>query len=266
MLNIRRSLLLLTLFVTITPVRLAAQDRQVSAVLARTGTGDTSSRTTREPHFDGRPLSYWIKAIHDRDEETLSLALDAITLMGPDARAAVPELTRLLSDPFRPVHLGTDSDTTIADKLYDIEVRSAAIDALASIGEAASPATLPVIQWALTVRVIPPRISSREEHERFVALVTLEAEYRIRVIHALGQFGEPGVPALVRLLRSPDPERRKLAAITLGMDVLPIVTQLLMSRNCDDAQLGITILRDMSPAVAPIYLAELQEMLTCDAN
>ena len=70
----------------------------------------------------------------------------------------------------------------------------------------------------------------------------------------------------MRLLRSPDAERRKLAAIALGTDILPIATDFLTSRDCDDAQLGITLLKDLAPAVAPNYLAELQDMLTCDAN
>lgn len=262
MLNIAKTLVLVISVLATTPVRLEAQDRQANGVLARTINWDTRN----EPHFDGKPLSYWMKAIRDRDEETLSLALDAITILGPDARGAVPDLMHLVSDPFRPIQLGKDSDSTIASKLYDIEVRSAAIDALASIGDAASSATLPVIEWALTVRVIPTKISSREEYERFVALVTLEAEYRIRVINAIEEFGERAFPVLMRLLRSPDPERRKLAAIALGSDILPIVSELVVSPDCDDVQLGLAILRDMTPAVAPIYVAELQKMLTCDAN
>src|SRR5262245_40127270 len=208
--NIGKALVLLVLVLTINARRLEAQGRQNSGVLARTSNWDRQrGGTTREPHVDGKPLSYWIKAIRDRDEQSLSLALDAITLLGPDARAAVPELMLLLSDPFRPIRMGKDSDTTIVTKLYDIEVRSAAIEALASIGDAASPATLPVIQWALTVRVTPTNIKTREEYERFVELVTLEAEYRIRVVHAIEQFGEPAIPTLLSLLRSPDPHTRK---------------------------------------------------------
>jgi hypothetical protein len=94
----------------------------------------------------------------------------------------------------------------------------------------------------------------------------LEAEYRIRVLRAIEQFGEPAKPTLVRLLRSPDSERRKIAAIALGTDILPIAADFLNSRNCDEAQLGITLLKDLAPAVAPIYVAGLEEMLTCDAN
>jgi hypothetical protein len=266
-LKIGKTLVLLLLVAAITPYQLKAQGRPDIRTSVIAASWDTGKKTSaRERDFNGKPLSYWMKAIHDRDEATISDALDAIRFFGPEARAAVPELTRLLSDPFHPIQLGKDSDTTIATKLYDIEVRSAAIDALAAIGEYAAPATLPVIQWALTVRVIPFRVNTLEEHVRLVDLVTLDAEYRIRVIHAIEQFGEPAIPTLVRLLRSPDSDRRKFAAISLGTDILPIAADLLTSHDCDDAQLGITILSDLSPAVAPIYLSKLREMLTCDAN
>lgn len=267
MLNTGKTFALLLLVAAITPHQLKAQatpDIGRSLIVANWDTG--KNNTTHEPVFDGKPLSYWIKAIHDRDEATISDALDAIRFLGPDARTAVPELIRLLSDPFRPIELGKDSDTAIATKLYEIEVRSAAIDALAEIGEAAAPATPSVINWVLTVRVIPFRVNTLEEHERFVDLVMLEAEYRIRIIRAIEQFGEPATPTLLRLLKSPDSERRKLAAIALGTDILPIAAKLLMSRDCDEAQLGITLLSDMAPAVAPVYLSELRQMLTCEAN
>ena len=130
MFNIGKAVAALLLVVVITPNQLKAQDRQDNWTTDRRG-------TQVQPKFDGKPLSDWIKAVHDRDEATMPLALDAIRIMGPSAKAAVPELTRLLSDPFRPIQLGKDSDTTIATKLDDIEVRSAAIDALASIGKAA---------------------------------------------------------------------------------------------------------------------------------
>jgi hypothetical protein len=265
MLNIEKAIVLSILMAILAPGQLKAQSGQEIWTSVISDDWDANRSTSREPGFDGKPLSYWIKAVRDRDEARMSLALEAIRLLGPEARTAVPELTRLLADPFRPIQLGKDSDATIAAKLYDIEVRSAAIDALASIGDDAATATLPVIQWALTMRVIPGAGGSMDR-ERFIALVTLEAEYRIRVINAIEQFGEPAIPTLRRLLKSPDPERRKFAVIALGTDILPIAEELLQSRDCAEAQLGVTILRDLAPIVASAYLAELQETLTCDAN
>jgi len=215
--------------------------------------------------YRGRTLSYWLNIIRERDENMISLAFEAIRSLGPRAAAAVPDLTRTVSAPFMPIHIGEDSDEVIADKLYDIEVRSAAIDALASIGESASPATIPLIQWALTVRVMPGDTGIGDV-ERFIDLVTLDAEYRIRVVDAVMAFGKPAVPTLVRLLNWSDVEQRKLAVLILGDEAFEIAGDKLKSRNCDDKQLGIAILSDLKPIVATAYIADLKRSLLCDAN
>ena len=123
-----------------------------------------------------------------------------------------------------------------------------------------------VIQWALTLRVVPTLTIKGQQDERFVDLVTLDAEYRISVINAVVHFGKPATPILIRLLRSPSPEQRKLAVIILGIDALPVVERLLKSRDCGDVQLGITILGDMDPVVAKAYVTELKNLAVCTAN
>jgi hypothetical protein len=131
-------------------------------------------------------------------------------------RTAVPELTRIVAAPFDPVRIGTDSDDVIAEKLYDIELRSMVIDALVSIGPAASPSTKAVIRWALTVRAISDNRATREEEERFIDLVTLDAEYRQRIIAVTGKLGEGGLAIVAQYLKSSDPEERKFAGAILG--------------------------------------------------
>jgi hypothetical protein len=219
-----------------------------------------------EPDYQGKSLDYWLDSIRAGDHETMMLAFDAIRSMGPGARKAIPELTRLVGRPFNPIELGKDSERVVAAKLYDLAVRSEAIDTLTYIGEAAASATLPLIQWALTIRVAPPVARSKEEHELFVDLVALDVEYRLAVLSAIRRFGEPAVPIVTKLLRSGDPEKRKLAVLILGPDVLPIVIELLLSHDCDEAQLGIAILADMEALVARSYLSQLQEMMVCAAN
>ena len=59
----------------------------------------------REPSYQGRSLSDWLKAIHDRDEDMMPLAFEAIRSLGPDAWAAVPELKRVVAAPFAPIQL-----------------------------------------------------------------------------------------------------------------------------------------------------------------
>jgi hypothetical protein len=219
-----------------------------------------------EATYLGKPLSYWMNAIRSRDEKSMSLAFDAIRYFGPDAAPAVPELTRLLQHPFKPIDLGRDSDDAILDKLYEIELRSGAIDALASIGEAAAPAAMPLIDWTLALRVVPGSYGSFKHNERFIDLVTLEVEYRLAAIHAVRRFGDPVFPIVTRLLRSKNAEERKLAVMILGIEVLPIVEGLLKSRDCESSQLGITILKDMEPLAAKPYLDRLQQTIVCVAN
>src|SRR4030095_10188573 len=125
-----------------------------------TVTPHSPAQVPREPTYQGKTLDYWLKAIRERDEANMLLAFDAIRSMGPDASTAVPELTRVVSAPFTPIKLGKDSDYAIATKLFDIALRSEAIDTLATIGEAAAPATMPVIHWALAIRVVPARIEN----------------------------------------------------------------------------------------------------------
>ena len=227
-----------------------------------------SDRTAppNEPSYQGKPLNYWLKAIRHRDESLMPLAFDAIRALGPDARASIPELIRLLAAPFDPIRLGVDSDEMIATKLYDLEVRSEAIDALASIGEAAAPATIPLMNWAMMVRVMPSQTMDVEENDRFIDLVTVEAEYRIGVAHAIQQFRNPGIARLARFIKTADAEKRKFAVMTLGSEVLPIAADLLRSPNCDDERLGVAILEDLEPIVALVYLTQLKQNAVCYAN
>jgi hypothetical protein len=88
----------------------------------------------------------------------------------------------------------------------------------------------------------------------------------IQVIIAVSEFGDAAVPAVARLLKSADLEKRKLAVAILGQDALLIAMELLRSRDCDDAVLGTTILGDMEPLVARAYLAALRGRLVCYAN
>ena len=41
---------------------------------------------TDEPKYQGKPLTYWLKIIDDRDDEMISLAFDAVRSLGPMRR------------------------------------------------------------------------------------------------------------------------------------------------------------------------------------
>ena len=225
----------------------------------------TASAAQREPMYQGKPLSYWMTSIRDRDEKIL-LAFDAITELGPDAWPAVEELTRIVAEPFTPVRIGLDRGDVIAPKLLSIHLRADAIDALTAIGKAAASSAAPLIQWALTVRVIPMNLDNVKDHELFVDLITLDVLERMRVAGAVARFGPAAAPAIVTLLKSPNDEKRKLGVAILSENALPIAADLLKSRNCEDRKRGIAILADMWPVVAKEHLAALRAAFVCDAN
>lgn len=225
----------------------------------------TARGTQRDAMYHGKPLSYWLNSIRDRDDR-IGAAFDAIIELGPDAWPAVEELTRIVVEPFTPVEVGMDADDVIPPKLVNIRLRADAIDALTAIGEAAASSTEPLIRWALTVRVIPVNLGKVKDDELFVDLITIDVLERMRVAGAVARFGPAAAPAVVALLKSPDDEARKLAVAILSQDALPIVADLLKSRNCEDRKRGIAILNDMWPVVAKEHLLELKTALVCKAN
>ena len=218
----------------------------------------TSLAVQQEPAYMGKPLSYWLGSLRKRDSE-IADAFDAIRALGPDARAAVPELTRIVGEPFTPVQIGVDERDSIIAKLMDIQLRADSIDALASIGEAAAPSSATLIQWALTIRVAPGDKSDSKDQERFIDLVTLDVLERMRVAGAIAQFGRRAIPAVAALMASPDDEERKLAVAILSEKALPIAAELLKSENCDEREIGIAILVDMWPVMPKEHLIALKE-------
>jgi hypothetical protein len=233
----------------------------------------TSLAVQQEPAYMGKPLSYWLRSLRSRDSE-MADAFDAITALGPGARAAVPELTRIVGEPFTPVQIGVDERDSMIAKLMDIQLRADSIDALASIGEAAAPSSATLIQWALTIRVAPgatlllwentfrgARVykSDSKDQERFIDLVTLDVLERMRVAGAIAQFGRRAIPAVAALMASSDDEGRKLAVAILSENALPIAAELLKSENCDEREIGLAILVDMWPVVPKEHLIALKE-------
>ena len=225
----------------------------------------TASGTQREPMYQGKPLSYWMTSIRDRDERMVP-AFDAIVELGPDAWPAVEELTRIVAEPFTPFRIGVDREDMVASKLFSIGLRAEAIDALTAIGEAAASSTVPLIEWALTVRFIPMNLDDLKDGELFVDLITSDVLERMRVAGAVARFGPAAAPAIVALLKSPDDEKRKFGVAILSENALPIVAHLLKSRNCEDRKRGIAILADMWPVVAKENLAALNTASICDPN
>lgn len=83
----------------------------ISALVGWSAEGQGIDKTANETHGDslsqGKPLSYWLRSIRDRDDE-IEGAFDAIIDLGPDAWPAVEPLTRFVAEPFVPVGIGVD--------------------------------------------------------------------------------------------------------------------------------------------------------------
>jgi hypothetical protein len=235
---------------------------QVDRKAANLGAAEKTQLSQDDPISMGHPLSYWMKVIRDRNTEDSELAFDAIFELGPAARAAVPELTQILAEPFTPIRLGNDSRSAVHKKLLDIHVRAGAVDSLGAIGKAAASAAGPAIQWGMTVRVIaadPP--AGRDWF--FIELVGVDVLERMRVAGAVARFGIGAAAAVQDLVESLDNERRKFAAAILNDTTVLIATESMQSENCEKRMTGLSLLSGMWPVVSKDHLAVLQETLSC---
>jgi hypothetical protein len=224
-------------------------------------------RIFQERTYQGRPLTFWLKALRSRDKEHLSGAFDAIYSLGEDAWIAVPDLGAIVGARFEPIRIGRDPEETVASKVFDITVRTEAIETLRWIGPPAAPAAGALTQWALSPKVIPNDMRNAAGNELFVELVTMDSEQKMRAAGAIAQFGSNTFPLIAKLMSSSDPSRRRFAVAILSQDALPVAAELLRSETCNDRELGLQVLKDMSVVVESAYIDELARRIgeTCAA-
>jgi hypothetical protein len=182
--------LLATLFLSLTLVS--------SAQAASARTNNDRDRLFQERTYMGKPLTFWLKALRDRDEERMSDAFSAIYSLGDDAWVAVPELSRIVAAPFEPIRIGDDSMETVASKLYDIAIRTEAIEALGWIGKSAAPSTPSLVKWGLMQRVSPDYKRSSQNDELFIELVAMDAEQKMRVADAILRVSPANIDKLAQ--------------------------------------------------------------------
>jgi hypothetical protein len=195
----------------------------------------------------------------------VELAFDAIVELGPAARKAVPELTRIVAAPFTPIRVGKDDRSEVLSKLLDIQLRAGAVDSLAAIGEGAAATAPAVIQWSLTIRVLPSDVRTPND-AFYIELVGMDVLERMRGAGAMARFGVRAADAVQELVESRDNEKVKFATAILSEGSLPIATSLLASESCRDRVLGLTLLADMWPVVAVDHLKALKDIVACPAD
>ena len=235
-------------------------------VLLVMGATGWASQDSNDPVSMGKPLSYWLKSIEERDWDNMDAAFKAIINLGSAAWQAVPQLTDIVGQPFTPIRINEDNAQTMTVKLADIQLRSDAIETLASIGEAAAPSTLTLINWGLTLRLAPTAAATPELDNFFIDLAIIDSMQRMRVAGAIQSFGRDAFPAVATLLRSPNPEGRKLAVAILGQNAPRVASVLSKAETCDERKLGIAMLVDMWPVVAREYLTIFKGMVSCAAS
>jgi hypothetical protein len=220
-----------------------------------------------DPVALGQPLSYWIQVVRDRNEKEIGEAFAAMVLLGPAASSAVPELIRIVEEPFTPIDLTNDTRYDVSSKLRIILMKAGAVDSLGAIGERAARAAGPVLKWSLTVRVAPVTISPDTTPDPlFVELVTMDVLERMRGAGSVAQFGSKAAGPVQKLMESGNAETRKLAVAILNEGALPIVKDLMTSSSCRDRVLGLSMLADMWPVVPEEHLRTLKSIFQCGAE
>ncbi|MCS7166476.1 MAG: HEAT repeat domain-containing protein [Gemmatales bacterium] len=169
------------------------------------GTGSTNAenrQSKNEPSPKAVPLSKWLKLLEDKNLEQRLAALQAISNIGPEARAAVPLLQKLLESP-------------------EVEERKEALRALSAIGPAAEQAIpqvrkllqdsdADVQEWACSTlgRIGESAKVAIPELEKIILNASVADKVRWAAAVALGNIGPAAVsatPTLLKALRDSDP-------------------------------------------------------------
>jgi hypothetical protein len=230
------------------------------------GPRSRAANTQDDPIALGRPLSYWLKSIRTRDPINVEMAFEAIVQLGPAARAAIPDLTQIVAEPFIPIRIGKDSREEIHGKLLNIELRAGAVDGLGAIGEAAAPSAAPVIQWGLTMRVITPTERYRSTDAFLIELIGIDVLERMRAAGTVAQFGLDASGPVQNLIESGDNEKRKFAAAILNEQTVFVAARLMQRDDCLARMRGLSLLSAMWPVVASEHLVTLNEILECSED
>lgn len=153
-----------------------------------------------EPVFEGKPMSYWVRALGEIPADPLKASPDsqkAPLALRTIGEPAVPALAQMLSD-------------------RNVEVRRRAIGTLLAMGQKAGAAVPALVQ----------ALEDRESSIRQMAALNL------------GQIGSAAgevVPALVKALSDPTPHVRGSAAASLGklraQEALPALEEALKDPN-----------------------------------
>jgi RNA polymerase sigma factor (sigma-70 family) len=171
-------------------------------------------RAQPEVVFRGKPATYWVKALRDRDPKFRQEALAALGAIAEVDRSLIPTIMASLRD-------------------TDDEVRDTASVQLAGrVGDAALPLLIAALK------------DDRQEYRTWVMFT----------ISRFGADARPAVPALTALLKSSKKTDRIVAAEVLGLigppadTAVPALTELLKDRTKLECYVAATALGRIGPA------------------
>ena len=168
----------------------------------------------RQEHFErGRPLNYWLTALHNPDSAQRWQAANVIGEMGPEGKDAVPALAAALHDEEPHVRvnaalalmkIGPDSQAAVPDLSTALEdevqiIRMDAAITLNRLGHDAQPA-------------IPALVNAVRDADNRRPMYTFGTSVCRVAARALGHIGpdaKDAIPALTEVLDSDDPDLRQ---------------------------------------------------------
>src|SRR5262249_23322989 len=157
----------------------------------------------KEPVYEGKPLSAWIKALNGANTESRRKATEAIGKIGPKAAPAGPALLRAIKD-------------------QDVVVRELANASLIQIGEAAVPGLLEALKD--NDQVIRINAAAALAH------IDADAEGAVPILAEAMKDKVPHVRALAAL-----------AAYRQGGPIESIVPVLIDGLECEDVSVRLTV-------------------------
>jgi RNA polymerase sigma factor (sigma-70 family) len=228
--------------------------------------------------FQGKPASYWVKALKDRDPNYRKEAVQALGGIAKVDRAVVPVIAKAMKDDDHDVArqaaialggIGKEGVPYLIDALKDPSqrCRDEVIDALRLLrrdAEAAVPTLIEVVKGS-------------DQNERRVAAAALgdigpgaraavptlldllnrgdnqdiqSAAYGLK---GIGRGAKEGVPALIEVLKGPDPQRRAAAAVALGgigpdaREAVPSLISLLKNKETSECWYAAIALGEVGP-------------------
>lgn len=203
----------------------------------------------REPFFNGRPVSYWNKALQNQDSAMQAEATQKLKDGGP---AAAPILVALLTEKTSTGWASATVRVQVADLLGQMGQQEGGVKALVVALGDEDPHVRKVA--ATSLRTLAP--ASREAIPKLAATLAAGDAASIEAARALCEFraeASPAIPELLAALKAKDSVLRWNAAKTLGKigpsakDTVPALIAAFTDEDAEVREHAAEALGDIGP-------------------